>query len=83
MSTEQEDAAMLLELNEKITHRIREQVAICVQGYESDLTLDPLDATAMRLKVSQEIAFALLNNPSFITNITKAVIQKLSSTYIS
>jgi len=82
MSTEQEDAAMLLELNEKITHRIREQLVICVQGYEQDYSGEPLSISVVRNKLVSDLSLHLVNNPVFITNITKAVIQKLSTTSI-
>jgi hypothetical protein len=85
MSTEQEDAAMLLELEAKITHRIREQIMTALNGYES-VGSDPegtYTAKVMNDALINGIAFRVASSPALVTNITKAVIQKLSSTYIS
>jgi hypothetical protein len=84
MSTEQEDAAMLLELEAKITHRIREQIMTAFNGYDatgSDLE-GAYTAKVMSDALINGIAFRVASSPTLVTNITKAVIQKLSTTSI-
>lgn len=84
MSTEAEDAAMLLELEKKITHRIRAQIMTAFNGYEAPAT-DPegtYTAQVMNAALIHAIAFRVLSSPALITNLTKAVVQKLSTTQI-
>jgi hypothetical protein len=82
MDTQESDAAMLLELNEKITHRIREQIVVCMQGFEQDYAGEPLDISFVRNKIVSDLAMHLLQNSTFITSITKAVVQKLNTASI-
>lgn len=81
MSTEQEDAAMLLELNEKITHRIREQIVVCVQGYEQNYGSESLDAPIVRTKLITDISMYLINSPGFITELTKKIGAKMANVH--
>lgn len=80
MSTEQEDAAMLLELQEKITYRIREQVFAAFMGTESAPgTLTTYDLSPHGLR--QSMQYALLNDPTFISEMTKRIGQKMQTVY--
>ena len=80
MSTEQEDAAMLLELQEKITQRIREQIISAIDGvdklpgtiFEHELTAFAMYDRLMR---------SLVNNPVFVTEMAKRIGQKMNSIY--
>lgn len=78
MSTEQEDAAMLLELQEKITTRIREQIFLAFNGYENtpgSVPADSLTAPALRGKVMS----MLVNDPYFIAEITRKIGAKMAN----
>lgn len=80
MSTEQEDAAMLLELQEKITRRIREQIIAAIDGVDPLLAAIPeheLTAFAMRDRLMR----SLVNNPAFVTELTKRIGQKMNHIY--
>ena len=85
MSTEQEDAAMLLELQEKITHRIREQILVCAMGFEPGMP----DPEGTRYSAGQindafvsSIASKLVSHPTFVSNMTKAIASKITSAII-
>jgi hypothetical protein len=82
MSTEQADAVLLLELEEKITHRIREQILICATGYEPALQ-DPEGTTYPAGFVNDAIVtgvtMKILQNPTFVANLTNVVVQKLAA----
>lgn len=78
MSTEQEDAAMLLELQEKITTRIREQIYLAFNGYENtpgSIHTDALTAPSLRGKLLSMLA----NDPYFISEITKKIGAKMAN----
>ncbi len=79
MSTEQEDAAMLLELEEKITRRIREQIYLVMHGHEAKpgAVTGPLDASIMR----SALVSSLINNPHFVTEFTKKIGAKMANVY--
>lgn len=81
MSTEQEDTALLFELEKKIEHRIRRQIMIAFIGYETPDT-DPegkYTASLMNETMINAVAMRVMASPIFATNITKAVVQKLST----
>jgi hypothetical protein len=82
MSTEQADAVLLLELEEKITCRIREQILICATGHEPALH-DPEGTTYPAEFVNDAIVagvtMRILQNPVFVANLTNAVVQKLAA----
>ncbi len=82
MSTEQADAVLLLELEEKITRRIRAQILICATGYEPGMP-DPEDTTYPAGFVNDAIVtgvtMKILQNPTFVANLTNAVVQKLAA----
>ncbi len=80
MSTEQEDVALLLELQEKITNRIREQIMICATGFEPGIP----HPEGTRFTASQindafvaAVAMKLTSHPTFVNNITKAIAHKV------
>lgn len=85
MSTEQEDAVLLLELEEKITRRIREQILICATGFEP-AAKDPegteYPAGLVNDAIANGVAMKILQNPTFVANLTRAVVQKLSTASI-
>ena len=78
MSTEQEDAAMLLELEQKITRRIREQIYAVAYGVEvvpGSVPDTELSAPSMRYVMRQ----FTLNDPGYITEITKKIGAKMAN----
>jgi hypothetical protein len=82
MSTEQEDAVLLLELEEKITRRIREQILICANGYEPAVqnpegTQYP--AGFVNDAIVTGVTMKILQNSMFVANLTNAVVQKLAA----
>jgi hypothetical protein len=79
MSTEQEDAALLLELEVKITRRIREQIYMMLNGYDiaPGLVSSPLDASVLR----STLASSPINNPHFVTELTKKIGAKMANVY--
>ena len=84
MSTEQEDAVLLLELEEKITHRIREQIRMMADGIDQGMgPLHPslCSPSAARWALIQNIRQTLLNDPNFITEITKRIGQRMTTIY--
>lgn len=88
MTTEQEDAAMLLELQEKITRRIREQIRLMIDGvYDSGNGPVPtypdygLEPGTMRNSLFAHVATILLNDPSFITELTRKIGQKMATAH--
>jgi len=84
MSTESEDVALLLELEAKITHRIRREIMIALNGHEAPVS-DPEGTYTPRLMndaLINAVAFRVMSSPTLVTNITKAVVQKLSTTQI-
>ncbi len=88
MSTEQEDAVLLLELEEKITRRIRSQIRLMATMYHSpsaaatdqisDTLLDP---SAIYSTLVANIRTTLLNDPTFVTEMTRRVGQRMAQTY--
>lgn len=84
MSTEQEDVAMLLELEEKITRRIREQIRNTIDGRAggtAELHDSLLDPTAMHISLVMTVKNALLNDNYFIAQMTQKIGQRMSMTY--
>lgn len=80
MSTEQEDAAMLLELEEKITRRIREQIYMMIWGMEgSPGNVSVASLTAADLRGS--LRNMLVNDPGFVTELTKKIGAKMANVY--
>jgi hypothetical protein len=80
MSTEQEDAAMLLELQEKITRRIREQIISAIDGVAplpGTISEEELTAFAMQDRLMR----SLVNNPAFVIEMTKRIGQKMNNIY--
>ena len=78
MSTEQEDAALLFELQEKITTRIREQIFLAFNGYENtpgSIPTDALSAPSLRGKMMS----LLINDPYFISEITRKIGAKMAN----
>lgn len=78
-TTEQENVAMMLELEEKITRRIREQIYLVIHGHEAQpgAVTGYLDASNMR----SALISSLVNNPAFITEITKKIGSKMANVY--
>lgn len=85
MSTEQEDAALMLDLQERITNRIRAEILTCANGFEPTAA-DPEDtkhhASFVNQAIVNGVAMRILNNPTFVANLTRAVVQKLSTANI-
>jgi len=83
MSTEQEDAVLLLQLEEKITRRIRSQIRSMVDGSSSSAQLNDvlLDPATMQIALVQNIKSALLNDSYFVTELTKRIGQRMSQIY--
>lgn len=80
MSTEQEDAAMLLELQEKITRRIREQIFMMIWGMEeSPGNVSAGSLTSARLRGS--LRDMLVNDPGFVTELTKKIGTRMTNVY--
>lgn len=85
MTTDQEDAAMLLELQEKITDRIRGQIRLMIDSaYGTLSTPQPynaslLDPGVMNNALMQNIRQQLLNDSYFITELTKRIGQKMTT----
>lgn len=80
MSTEQEDAAMLLELQQKITTRIREQIYMVLNGYDNEPgTIPEVSLTAASLRGHMQSS--ILNAPHFITEITKKIGAKMANVF--
>lgn len=79
MSTEQEDVAMLLELEEKITRRIRAQIRNMIDGRSDSAELHDslLDPTAMNIILMQNVKNALLNDGYFISQMTQKIGQRM------
>ncbi len=79
MTTEEENVAMMLELEAKITHRIREQIWLVMHGHEAQpgAVHGPLDAGTMR----GALVSSLINNPAFITEVTKKIGSKMANIY--
>ena len=78
MSTEQEDAAILLELEEKITRRIREQlfmVFLGVNGEPGSVSSASLDIHSLRGTLRSSI----INDPYVITELTKKIGTKMAN----
>ena len=84
MSTEQEDAVLLLELEEKITQRIREQIRMMAEGVAvptgtyAQVSCAP--ASVLSTLVAN-IKFNLLNDAHFIAELTKRIGQKMATVY--
>ena len=88
MSTEQEDAVLLLELEEKITRRIRSQIRLVATMYSSpsaaiadqisDALLDPYTIYSTLVA---NIRTSLLNDPTFVTEMTRRAGQRMSQIY--
>ena len=87
MSTEQEDAVLLLELEEKITCRIREQIRLMADGVAAapsvPMQVHPslLDPGAMYRALLQNVRHSLLNDTYFVTEMTKRIGQRMSQMY--
>lgn len=80
MSTEQEDAVLLLELEEKITNRIREQIfAVANKAAPVAGTTTAVDLRPDMLH--RALAFSLLNDPVFMTEVTKRVGQRMTNIF--
>lgn len=80
------DAVMMMELEKKITNRIREQVHLCVHGfvkgqpltYTTDGYVDTMNIhTALTYDMSFSVKERILNDPSFIN----AIRDKLLNDY--
>lgn len=85
MSTEQEDAVLLLELEEKITRRIREQIRMMADGVNTPAVhtySDPaLDPATTQYALYQNLRAMLLNDQTFITDMTKRIGQRMGQIY--
>lgn len=84
MSTEQEDAVLLLELEEKITQRIREQICMMALGTEAATGSYTPAACAPASTLStlvSNIKFNLLSDSHFIAELTKRIGQKMATVY--
>lgn len=87
MSTEQEDAVLLLELEEKITRRIREQIRKMLDGlYDSGTPAmvygdNALDPGHMHNHLLTQVKINVLNDPQFITELTKRIGQRMNQIY--
>lgn len=88
MSTEQEDAVLLLELEEKITRRIRTQIRMMLDGYHPIPGLaaaeytDPLLLPAtLRAVMLDSVRNHILNDGQFIAELTKRIGQRMSQVY--
>ena len=74
------DTALMLELEEKITRRIREQIFGVMNGVEPvSGTMSAYDLSIGGIQHAMQVS--LLNNPHFIRELTKAVGQKMASIF--
>lgn len=86
MSTEQEDTALLLELEHKITHRIRKEVLTMARGFEntpqwadSEAVLsDDKMLPQIKSQFIEHLAVALVNNPTFMTTLVRGFGDKMN-----
>jgi hypothetical protein len=88
MSTEQEDVVLLLQLEEKVTRRIRSQIRLMATMQHSPSAVstaqiadDLLDPAAIYGMLVANIRTSLLNDPIFITEMTRRVGHRISQTY--
>ena len=74
------DTAIMLELEEKITQRIRTEI---MKGLHGSDTYQPpnggLAAVNIRAHVVELIGYQLINNPTFLTDLTKKIGMKMSN----
>lgn len=79
MTTEEENVAMMLQLEEKITRRIREQIYIAVVGneFQPGSITGALDAYSLHSALRSN----LINDPAFITEVTKKIGSKMANIY--
>jgi hypothetical protein len=71
---------MLLELQEKITYRIREQLIAMIDGADPLYgTTSPADMRASSLHT--RLKWSLLNDPTFISEMAKRIGQKMQTVY--
>jgi hypothetical protein len=88
MSTEQEDVVLLLQLEEKVTRRIRSQIRLMATMHHSpsaavtdQIADDLLDPAAIYGTLVANIRTSLLNDPTFISEMTRRVGQRISQVY--
>lgn len=78
MTTEEENVAMMLELEDKITRRIREQIYMVLYGMESapgTITASALNSHDLRNLLRQQI----INDPYTIAELTKKIGAKMAN----
>ena len=80
MSTEQEDIALLFELEKKIEQRIREQIYFVIWGMEAPAgSVSSVSLNAPDLRIS--LRNMLVNDPGFVTELTKKIGAKMTNIY--
>lgn len=82
--SEETDIALMAELEGKITQRIREQIRMMADGCENQIgSVHPsiCGPTTTYSTLLHNFRTQLLNDPSFITELTKRIGQKLSHIY--
>lgn len=78
MTTEEENVAMMLQLEEKITRRIREQIYMVLYGMESEpgtIADSALGAYDLRNLLRQ----AIINDPYSVAELTKKIGAKMAN----
>lgn len=75
------DIALMAELHDKITNRIREEIFICGIGFDP-AHRDPEGTTYSASQVNDafvtSVAMKLISHPAFVSNMTKAIAHKIS-----
>ena len=77
------DIALMAELHEKISDRIRLEVYSCIAGYPAHASLTPdLTHHKVREALVAAVAADIVRYPGFVAELTKAITQKLSQAHI-
>ena len=82
--SEETDIASMAELEDKITQRIREQIRMMAEGYEHPLGSLPralCGPAASYTTLVLNTRMQLLNDQSFITELTKRIGQRMNQIY--
>jgi len=79
MTSEEANVAMMLELEEKITRRIREQIYMAADGNEFEPGTLPVTLDAYSLH--NALRANLFNDEIFISAITKKIGSKMANIY--
>lgn len=79
------DIALMAELHDKITNRIREEIFICGIGLDP-VRRDPEGTTYSAPRVNDAfvttLAMKLISHPAFVANMAKAIAHKISQAHL-